>query len=263
MSACALLTWSNAAAQDPATETIQNSLARGRGVLRGTLRDSTDRPLQAARISATPLDTAGGYGPTAVSDREGRYLLTDLAPGRYLVAVHQLGYALKRDTVLIRPGRVDTVGFVLSIDPWLVRELEEQGLVADLRPPRLAFQATAVEVGQGCYGVDSVVTRRGHLTVTGFKADANTPSDVSASVYRRGSGVVIDLFDISQRVIASATSCLRWRASIDSLPEGQLAVSVRQADDPRGVARTWLIFAAFVDTRFPTVKAYDPRARVY
>lgn len=82
-------------------------------VITGVVRDSvTGRPVENANVflSSTTL----GVG----TDRDGRYLLKNVPPGRYSLICSRVGYALK--AVSVEPGRADTVIANVTLAPRLI-----------------------------------------------------------------------------------------------------------------------------------------------
>ncbi|GIV59164.1 MAG: TonB-dependent receptor [Rhodothermaceae bacterium] len=71
-------------------------------VLSGFVTDATDgQPIELVNVA---LQDAGGAFKGAVTNRDGLYLIPNLAPGRYLLQVSFIGYRTLRDTLLLRPG---------------------------------------------------------------------------------------------------------------------------------------------------------------
>ena len=72
------------------------------GRIAGTVTDVDGRPLDGAMVSAF-----GPFGAElVVSDGDGRFVLTSLAPGRYLVQAHVAGFATsRRELVRVTAGR--------------------------------------------------------------------------------------------------------------------------------------------------------------
>ncbi len=70
----------------------------------------TGTPLMGARVSIPGLEKH------SVTNRDGRFLLADLALGRYSVAVEQLGF-MNTATRCIRPTRTTTGAFAAAAAP--------------------------------------------------------------------------------------------------------------------------------------------------
>ena len=78
----------------------------------GTLTASTDgSPLVGAAVRVD----SGRRG--VLTDDRGNFMVDELAPGPHVVEFAQIGYATRRDTVRVLPGRVTTVEASLSADP--------------------------------------------------------------------------------------------------------------------------------------------------
>jgi hypothetical protein len=71
----------------------------------GIVADSaTTAPIQAAEVRLLPDTTASRPGSgthVALTDADGRFRLAGLSPGRYLLLVRRLGYAMRRGVVVV------------------------------------------------------------------------------------------------------------------------------------------------------------------
>jgi hypothetical protein len=137
------------------------------------------RDLSGARISgvAIAVIAADGKVKFTVSDRVGRYLITDLQPGRYTVWAWSKGFALyENNSLLVRRGRDSTFDIPLEVgmrEPWAPgRELSRiayeparnlwQGDKPDMGCARAGVLATGLSTDfQLSYGSDSVAGRLG------------------------------------------------------------------------------------------------------
>ena len=52
-----------------------------------------------------------------LTDEQGNFMIDELAPGLYVTEFVQIGYATRRDTIRVVPGRVTNVQAALSVDP--------------------------------------------------------------------------------------------------------------------------------------------------
>ncbi len=105
--AAAVLIWivgsAGAYAQSAATAT-----------LRGTVRDPMDRPVPAAHVKATAVQT--GLARDAPVDAAGEFVLSDLAPGEYTITVTAQGFADQRYTdIRLRVGQTLDLPVELSL----------------------------------------------------------------------------------------------------------------------------------------------------
>ena len=85
--------------------------AQGWGTLTGTVVGTDSNPLADARIQVA------GAGPTVVSDREGRFVLTRISPGPYVVEVRLLGYLTALQQVKVGEGEMVALRIVLNVAP--------------------------------------------------------------------------------------------------------------------------------------------------
>ena len=71
--------------------------------LRGRVLDPQSRPVPGAQVVATA--SATGWSREATTDASGQYLLPDLPPGGFVVAVTASGFAAQRfESVTLRVG---------------------------------------------------------------------------------------------------------------------------------------------------------------
>lgn len=85
----------------PLTSEPEMQVARvGLGSLHGVVTDPYGDPIEGATVSAI-----GATMVFAVTDRRGRFVLTDLVPGQYLVRAHRTGFVLaNREYVYVQDG---------------------------------------------------------------------------------------------------------------------------------------------------------------
>src|SRR5262245_19739036 len=80
-----------------------SALAQGAGSIKGRATDSAGGVLQGAIVALSPR------GGSAVTNTQGEYTITGLAPGEYTVIVNYLGFAPFTKTVEVTAGAAETV----------------------------------------------------------------------------------------------------------------------------------------------------------
>jgi TonB-dependent receptor len=80
-----------------------------RGTIAGTVKDSTGAVLPGARVELQQK------GPTAISDAQGQFLISNLLPGSYTVKVSYLGFAPFETSVTVGAGQIAHSDTVLQI----------------------------------------------------------------------------------------------------------------------------------------------------
>jgi len=86
-----------------------SSLQAQRGTIRGTVTEArSNRPLQHAQIGIVGATTG------AVTDAEGRYALTSVAPGQITVRITRIGFGQQSRTVAVTAGQTTTVDFQME-----------------------------------------------------------------------------------------------------------------------------------------------------
>jgi len=109
---------------------IRQVAAATHGELRGTVLDDTRRPLSGAVVSAVGSTTA-----FAVTERDGSFVVRNLASGPYLVRVHLQGYAAPRARVVQVNGGSQTVSTIsLTAKDGNDRQVLEAGIGAGTPP---------------------------------------------------------------------------------------------------------------------------------
>ena len=78
------------------------------GGVTGTINDSTGAALPGARVELE-------RGPTAVSDGQGQFTITNIAPGTYTATVNYVGFAPSTTTVTVTPGQTARMNVVLNV----------------------------------------------------------------------------------------------------------------------------------------------------
>ena len=81
-----------------------------RGFIAGTVTDATGAVLPGARIDL------GQKGPSAVSDAQGQFLITNLAPGSYTVNVSYVGFTPFSATAVVKAGQAVHVNAALAVE---------------------------------------------------------------------------------------------------------------------------------------------------
>ena len=122
---CSMLALIPAAAQDR------------KGAISGHVTDATQAVVQGARVEVQP------GGQTAVSDGQGQFTISGLAPGRYKVTVSAIGFAVfSNNDVAVTAGGVVNVDAALNIEATTqvveVRAGRERGEVEALNRERTA-----------------------------------------------------------------------------------------------------------------------------
>ena len=80
-----------------------------RGAILGTVKDSTGAVLPGARVQLQQR------GPSAVSDEQGRFTISNLLAGSYTVMVSYLGFAAFETSATVTPNQVTHVDAILQI----------------------------------------------------------------------------------------------------------------------------------------------------
>ena len=79
-----------------------------RGAIAGTVKDSTGAVLPGARVELQ-------HGPSAVSDNQGQFAITSVAPGTYTVSVNYVGFLPSTTTVTVTAGQTTRLNVVLEV----------------------------------------------------------------------------------------------------------------------------------------------------
>lgn len=127
------------------------------GAIDGIVVDEAFNPLPGAK--ATILDPPGGN--SSLTDADGRFVFSDLAPGSYKIVAERLGYDSKAVSVAVTAGEVSKVTFNLD-------QLEVQGLATVDTFEEGGFIGCGTGIGgpeqtggasfTACYTDDNVVT---------------------------------------------------------------------------------------------------------
>ena len=80
-----------------------------RGTVSGTAKDHSLSPLQGALMELEPT------GKKAVTDTQGEFRITDVAPGNYTVTVSYVGFSPFSQTVKVESGQAAAVDAVLQV----------------------------------------------------------------------------------------------------------------------------------------------------
>jgi TonB-dependent receptor len=78
------------------------------GGVAGTVKDSTGAVLPGARVELQ-------HGASAVSDSQGQFTITNVAPGTYTAAVHYVGFSSSTATVTVTAGQMARLSVVLEV----------------------------------------------------------------------------------------------------------------------------------------------------
>ena len=81
-----------------------------RGTISGTVTDSTGAVLPGALVELQQK------GPSAVSDAQGHFLISNLPPGSYTLMVSYVGFAHFETSVTVTPGQIAHVDAVLTVE---------------------------------------------------------------------------------------------------------------------------------------------------
>jgi TonB-dependent receptor len=81
-----------------------------RGAIAGTVKDSTGAVLPGARVELQQK------GPSAVSDAQGQFLISNLAAGDYTVVVSYLGFSAFSTTATVAAGQIAHVDATLKVE---------------------------------------------------------------------------------------------------------------------------------------------------
>src|SRR5438132_14356870 len=80
-----------------------------RGSIVGTVKDSTNAVLPGARVQLQQK------GPSAVSDVQGQFMISNLLPGSYTLEVSYVGFAPFETSVTVAAGQIAHVDAILQI----------------------------------------------------------------------------------------------------------------------------------------------------
>ena len=78
------------------------------GGVAGTIKDSTGAVLPGAQVELQ-------NGPAAVSDGQGQFIITNIAPGTYTATVNDVGFAPSTRTVTVSAGQTARLNIVLDV----------------------------------------------------------------------------------------------------------------------------------------------------
>jgi TonB-linked SusC/RagA family outer membrane protein len=159
------------------------------GAVGGVVTDAaTGGPLEAARVILT--------GPNRIeaTNREGRFMIRNVAPGQYQVRVLRLGYAPVTDTAVVAPG--ETVALEVAMTPAPVqldeivttatgeqRKLEVANAVSTIDAAAIAEEAPIAEFGNLISGraAGVQVQKSGGTTGTGTRIRIRGSNSISLS----------------------------------------------------------------------------------
>src|SRR5258708_28648803 len=79
-----------------------------RGAIAGTVKDTSGAVLPGARVELQ-------QGPSAVSDGQGQFTITNVAPGTYTARVNYVGFATSTSTVTVTAGQTPRLNLVLDL----------------------------------------------------------------------------------------------------------------------------------------------------
>lgn len=107
---CALLSGACATPPRPAPETLALA-ANARATIEGRVTDQQGRPVAAIRVQALPRGKDAGWSPPAVTDSEGRFRLSLIAPAEY-------GFLLSwQSRTVITPEKDDPARINVAVRP--------------------------------------------------------------------------------------------------------------------------------------------------
>jgi hypothetical protein len=107
---CALLSFACATPPRPAPESLALA-ANPRATVEGRVMDRQGRPVAAIRVQALPRGKDAGWSPSVVTDSEGRFRLSLIAPAEY-------GFLLSwQGRVVITPEKDDPARQRISVSP--------------------------------------------------------------------------------------------------------------------------------------------------
>lgn len=78
------------------------------GGVTGTIDDSTGAALAGARVELE-------HGPSALSDGQGQFTISNVTPGTYTASVNYVGFAPSTTTVTVAPSQIARVNIVLNV----------------------------------------------------------------------------------------------------------------------------------------------------
>src|SRR3954468_17222435 len=92
---------------------VSASAQQSLGTLRGQVKDELGGVIIGATVTVTD---AAGVEKSSVTDAEGRYVFSALAPGRYTIRINQSGFAAYENLgVEVQAGRTDPLDIVLTV----------------------------------------------------------------------------------------------------------------------------------------------------
>ena len=80
-----------------------------RGIITGTVKDASGAVLPGARVQIE-------NGPSAISDAQGQFLVSNLAPGTYKLTVSYVGFQTADTIAVLKSGAAASVDAVLQVD---------------------------------------------------------------------------------------------------------------------------------------------------
>jgi TonB-dependent receptor len=90
-------------------EESDQSPAGGNGRIGGTVKDTAGAVLQGAQIVLQPTAV------TIVSNSQGSFLIQDVKPGTYTLAVSYVGFSTSVSTIIVSPGQMTTLDATLTV----------------------------------------------------------------------------------------------------------------------------------------------------
>jgi hypothetical protein len=108
------------------------------GVVKGVLRTSTDVPLEGVRVAVEPVDSgldASVLEGIGLTDKEGRYVLENVSPGRYRIVIGRIGSTLYHPGVTAASQAtsiVVTAGETVEVPDMIFKRTSIAGKIVDL-----------------------------------------------------------------------------------------------------------------------------------
>src|SRR6202011_3374996 len=90
--------------------TISGAAQADRGTIAGTVKDSTGAVLPGARVELQQK------GPSAVSDAQGQFIISNLPPASYTLSVSYVGFSPLQTSATVTAGQVTHVDAVLQVE---------------------------------------------------------------------------------------------------------------------------------------------------
>ncbi len=110
----------------------------------GTVKDSSQGVLPGVTVNVTSVQN--GAVRTATSSTDGTYIVTNLAPGRYVVQMELSGFQPRTREIVLGVGQVETLDMVLAVGVSESINVSASAQVIDTQSARLGVSVSPEEV---------------------------------------------------------------------------------------------------------------------